>query len=100
MRLKLFTPIEALRRRERKRERRSFSSTGKWPLSLGTRIGGDGGTVAGFLTTQPKMEGKFLLVEIKVPLGRRKNGKATSLVTIGSNGHKCGLRSGKEDVFI
>jgi hypothetical protein len=50
--------------------------------------------VAGSLTTLPRMEGKFLLVEIKVPLGRRKNGKATSQVTIGSNGRKCGTPSG------
>ena len=53
-------------------------------------------TVVVSLTTLPRMEGKFLIVEIKVPLRRRKNGKDTSRATISSNGRKCGTPSDPE----
>ena len=52
--------------------------------------------VAGFLTTPLKMEERSLLVEIKVPRGRRTNGKVIFRVTIGFNGLKCGTPSGPE----
>ena len=68
----------------------------KWPLFLGTRIGGGGVTVAGFFTTLRKMVEKFLLVETKDPFGQHSNGKAIFRTTIDFNGLKYGISSDPE----
>ena len=90
MRLRLSILKEAPSEKEKKREKKLFSSTVKLPLSRGTQIGGGGVMAAGFLITPLKVEGRFLQVETKAPHGRRTNDKVIPQVTIGFIGLKCG----------
>ena len=90
MRLKLFTPIEDQRKKERKLGKRWFFSMGKWLPSFRIRIVGDGEMVVDFLITPRRAEKKSSLVGTKVALERWTNDKVISWGTIGSNGLKCG----------